>query len=58
MVLVQVIPSMFDECFIFVKANIMPVIYVSVFNAVFVKEGIVQQNVDKKHVKMQAPGWK
>ena len=47
MVLVQVIPSMFDECFIFVKANIMPVIYVSVFNAVFVNEGIVQQNVDK-----------
>ena len=58
MVLVQVIPCMFDECFIFVKANTKPVIYVSVFNAVFVNEGIVQQNVDKKHVKMKARGWK
>ena len=58
MVLVQVIPSMFDECFIFVKASIMPVIYVSVFNTVFVNEGIVQQIVDKKVVKMKAYGWK
>ena len=48
MVLVQVIPSMFDEYFIFVKATTMPLIYVSVFNAVFVNAGIVQQNVDKK----------